>query len=220
MVITFSHPKGGVGKSTLCLNYLVYLQDKGIDFTCIDLDGQNSISNANKLRAMHDNKPFNIKTFASTDSLIKFIDSHINENLIIDSGGFDSAFNRIAVSMSDKVITPLSDAPFEIMRLMSFDEILGDIEKELRKSKADFAIKSHLVLNRLNPSAKLIDSILDPFRESKHYAFMDSIVRDRTLIKYSPTTGKGVLESKIRTSSDVAAKNEILAFCKEVENLH
>lgn len=219
MVITFSHPKGGVGKSTLCLNYLVYLQDKGVDFTCIDLDGQNSLSNANKLRAMHDVKTFDIQTFASTDALIKFIDSHASENLIIDSGGFDSAFNRIAVSMSDRVITPLSDSPFEVMRLMSFDEILTDIEKELRKSKADFAIKTHLVLNRLNPSTKLIDSILDPFRESKHYAFMDSIVRDRTLIKYSPTTGKGVLESKIRTSSDVAAKNEILAFCKEIDTL-
>lgn len=219
MITTFSHPKGGVGKSTLCLNYLSYLQEQKKEFVIIDLDGQNSITNANKLRAMHNVATFDIKTFSNTDSLIEYLDKNSGKNLIIDSGGFDSAYNRIAVSMSDVIITPLSDSPFEVMRLVSFDDILSEIEQELQKTNPQFKLKVHLVLNRINSAVTRLDSILDPFNDSKHYIVMESVIRDRALIKYSPSTGESVFEKKSKTNSDISAKKEILAFCQEIEAL-
>ncbi|WP_181881831.1 ParA family protein [Helicobacter sp. MIT 14-3879] len=219
MIITFSHPKGGVGKSTLCLNYLVYLQKQSKDFIVLDLDGQSSISNINKIRATNNLKTFNITSFKDTNSFVNFIQTHSDSNIIIDSGGFDSAYNRIAVSMSDIVLTPLSDSPLEIMRLVSFDEILNDIEKTLRQTNPNFTLKVYLVLNRINPAITKINEILEPFKDSKHYYFMNSIIRDRTLIKFSPANAESVLEAKIRTHSDIMAKNEILSFCNEIETL-
>ncbi|HEC1570697.1 TPA: AAA family ATPase [Campylobacter upsaliensis] len=61
--ITFSHPKGGVGKTTICFNYLIYLQKKNVPFVCIDLDGQNSITHLNSLRELNGLKPFEVLRF-------------------------------------------------------------------------------------------------------------------------------------------------------------
>lgn len=220
MVVTFSHPKGGVGKSTLCLNYLAYLQKQDKQFIVVDLDGQSSISNVNKIRAINNLPSFNIRSFKDTNSFIEFMQSHTDSNIVIDSGGFDSAYNRMAVSLSDFIITPLSDSPLEVMRLVSFDEILDEIENTLKRSNPSFNLKVHLVLNRINPAVTRINEILEPFKNSKHYQFMNSIIRDRTLIKFSPANGESVLETKIRTHSDAVAKNEILDFCNEIDNLN
>ncbi|MCW1341455.1 hypothetical protein OLP57_00750 [Campylobacter jejuni] len=40
------------------------------------------------------------------------------KTIVIDSGGFDSGFNRIILSASDKILTPFSDSPLEIYDLL------------------------------------------------------------------------------------------------------
>lgn len=105
------------------------------------------------------------------------------------------------------------------MRLISFDEILDEIEKEIGKNNPSFKLKVHLLLNRINPSTLKIDSILEPFKTFNHYAFMNTIIRDRSFIKFSPAMGKSVLEAKIKTTSDLEAKKEIMSFCQEIQSL-
>ncbi|PAF46588.1 hypothetical protein BKH41_08775 [Helicobacter sp. 12S02232-10] len=218
MTITFSHPKGGVGKSTICLNYLTYLQEQKIEFIALDLDGQHTISNANKIRSIEGMQTFEIETFKNISDMKDFLNASQNKNIVIDSGGFDSAFNRIAISMSDIIITPSSDAPFDIMRLLDFDKMIEDMEKELQKFDATHKINAHLLLNRINPNVKNFSPILEQLSNTKHFKFMNSIIRDRTLYKYSPSSGKSVFESKSKDSSDISAKKEMRAMCEEIES--
>ncbi len=75
-IISFSHPKGGVGKTTLCFNFLVYLELQKKDFVCIDLDGQNSITNLNKIRKLSGLSPFEIISFKNENSLIDFLETN------------------------------------------------------------------------------------------------------------------------------------------------
>ncbi|MCR2062512.1 ParA family protein [Campylobacter helveticus] len=214
--ITFSHPKGGVGKTTICFNYLSYLQKKKIPFTCIDLDGQSSISHLNSLRELNQIKPFNVLRFKDEKKLISYIEkADEREFVVIDSGGFDSLFNRLVLSISDLIITPLADSPLELLRLIDFDKnILSDIEKE-SKTK----IKLHILLNKINSSTKQIGHIKEQLNSCKHCDFLESIIRDRVIYKNSLIEGKGVLELKLEKKAELKAKDELIHFFKELESL-
>ncbi|EMX9857221.1 ParA family protein [Campylobacter helveticus] len=214
--ITFSHPKGGVGKTTICFNYLSYLQKKKIPFTCIDLDGQSSISHLNSLRELNKIKPFNVLRFKDEKKLISYIEkADEREFVVIDSGGFDSLFNRLVLSISDLIITPLADSPLELLRLIDFDKnILSDIEKE-SKTK----IKLHILLNKINSSTKQIGHIKEQLNSCKHCDFLESIIRDRVIYKNSLIEGKGVLELKLEKKAELKAKDELIHFFKELESL-
>ena len=214
--ITFSHPKGGVGKTTICFNYLSYLQKKKIPFTCIDLDGQSSISHLNSLRELNKIKPFNVLRFKDEKKLISYIEkADEREFVVIDSGGFDSLFNRLVLSISDLIITPLADSPLELLRLIDFDKnILSDTEKE-SKTK----IKLHILLNKINSSTKQIGHIKEQLNSCKHCDFLESIIRDRVIYKNSLIEGKGVLELKLEKKAELKAKDELIHFFKELESL-
>lgn len=236
MIITFSHPKGGVGKSTMCFNYMSYLQQSSRDFIGADLDGQHTISSFNKIREakinakeintkdleMKDIKPFNIKSFdvSESEAFLNFLRDNQEKNIIVDTGGFDSGINRLAITASDLVITPLSDTPPEVIRLLSFDNILNELETSVKKKNKDYELKAHILINNVNPQATRFDNIENLINKSKYYELMDNvIVRRRNIVSYSLADGIGVLESKITSDSDVNAKKEILAMCKEIDRL-
>lgn len=213
-IISFSHPKGGVGKTTICFNYLVYLQGKKKKFVCIDLDGQNSISNLNQIRVLNKLKSFDIKKFKDEQELISFINTSDDDTMIIiDSGGFDSAFNRIVLSVSDVIITPFSDSPLEILRLIDFDKnILNQIEAQSKQE-----IKIHLLINRISSSIKQLDYIHTQMQNCSHYTFLNNIIRDKVIFKNSLTEGKGILEIQTKNSSEIKAQEELKKLFKEID---
>lgn len=215
-IIDFSHPKGGVGKTTLCFNYLIYLQQKKKDFVCIDLDGQNSISNLLRLRELNKLKGFAIKSFNDEHKLVDYINTlDDNKIIVIDSGGFDSALNRIVLSISDLIITPFSDSPLEILRLIDFDKnILSDIENKTKEK-----LKIHLAINRIGTSIKQLDYIYEQINSCKHYEIFKSVIRDRVIYKNSLIEGKGVLEIKSKNTSDIKAQEELKKLFKEIDNI-
>ncbi|EDP5802022.1 ParA family protein [Campylobacter jejuni] len=210
-IISFSHPKGGVGKTTLCFNFLVYLELQKKDFVCIDLDGQNSITNLNKIRKLSGLSPFEIISFKNENSLIDFLETNQQKTIVIDSGGFDSGFNRIILSASDKILTPFSDSPLEILRLIDFDQsILTEIEKQTKQK-----IKIDLVINRISSNVKNLDNITSQIDNCKHFSIAKNIIRDRIIFKNSLTEGKGVLEVDSKSTSDSKAKEELNSLFKE-----
>ena len=50
MIITISHQKGGVGKSTITFNLAVQLMKKHNNVEIIDLDVQNTVTHLNTIR--------------------------------------------------------------------------------------------------------------------------------------------------------------------------
>ncbi|WP_166739687.1 ParA family protein [Campylobacter sp. US33a] len=210
-IISFSHPKGGVGKSTLCFNFLSYLQLKNIDFICVDLDGQNSISSLNKIRKINGLKPFNIISFKSESELIEFIKNNKNKFTVIDTGGFDSGFNRIVISISNQIITPFGDSPLEILRLRDFDKILDEIQNQINEE-----IKIDLVINRISSSIKSFNYLKKQIDDCKHFKLLQFPIRDRVAFKNSLIEGKGVLEIDSKSLSDANAKSEIELLFDEI----
>ncbi|HFU75436.1 MAG TPA: ParA family protein [Arcobacter sp.] len=206
MIITVSHQKGGVGKSTISWNLAVYLANKK-KVTVIDLDVQKTLTYLHKIRNKND---FNIISFESEKSLIEFVNSHdenSQEIIIIDSGGFDSSMNRLAILGADKLITPVSSKFIEILGLQTYENILSEIEQT-----NETEIKTNVILNNINPNVKNFTDISNFINKSKHFNLMKNVLRQRADISNSVANGLGITEVK----SNEKAIKEFIKFVEEL----
>ena len=223
MIVVYAHPKGGVGKSTVCFNYCIQklYENKDKDFIVIDLDGQHTMEMLNKIRVQNGLTGLNIKTFGNNgdisnkkdkvEDLIKFLVDNQDKDIVIDTGGYDSEFNRIAVAYSDVIIIPTSDSPVEQGRIYNYSFILKDIENSLNSK-----LNCYILLNRVNHkySNKTIATIKNSFNYEP-YKFLDTAIRDRVDYKFSVANGSNVIES----NNDIKAMQEIVSLYEEIQNI-
>lgn len=197
MILTVSHQKGGVGKSTIAWNLAVYFS-KHLPTTIIDLDTQQSLTQTNQIRKAQGLDSLTIKHVSNAGELALHIE-HDNPNTltIIDSGGFDSAFNRVAIVGADLLLTPVSDKPFDLMGLQKYEEILkslSEIQKEI--------IKTNVLFNNINPAMKNFGDLIEFICMSEHFELMTSVIRQRVDVANSIGVGKSIKEFRIFSKAD------------------
>lgn len=197
MILTISHQKGGVGKSTIAWNIAVHFS-KLLPTTIIDLDTQQSLTQTNQIRESVGLEPLNIMQISNAGELAQYIEKDSQERLtIVDSGGFDSAFNRVAIVGSDMLITPVSDKPFDLMGLQKYEEILKSLSAIQKET-----IKTNILFNNLNPAMKNFGDLIEFICSSEHFELMTSVLRQRVDISNSIGAGKSVKEYRIFSKAD------------------
>ncbi len=208
-IITIAHQKGGVGKSTIALNLAVELNKK-YNLKVIDLDYQKSITIFNETRKEKELKPLNIIHIENQKELIDVLKNN-NEMILIDSGGFDSDLNRIAIIGADLVITPVSNNLIEIYGLEAFKKIL----QELKEIEAE--IKSHILLNNIDPKAtKALKELKKYIQKNKEYfSLFDTVLRRRSDFAKSFEKGKNVIEMDKKSKASKELKNLV----KEIKSI-
>lgn len=210
MILTLSHQKGGVGKSTVAWNLAVYFS--GFIDTCIvDLDTQRSLTVTNALRQEHNLSPIQMLHFNTAEELAEYAAADSTDSLtIIDSGGFDSAYNRIAIIASDLLITPVSDKPFDLMGLQKYEDIL----KSLSEIQGE-TLKTHVLFNNINPAMKKFGDLVDFICMSDHFELMTSVLRQRVDIAHSVGEGKSIKEYRIFSKAD-QEMDELISEVKSI----
>lgn len=202
MIITLSHQKGGVGKSTVAWNLAVNFS-KIIDTRIIDLDTQRSLTVTNALRQQHKMNPIQMLHFNTAEELAHYAQNDLDNTLtIIDSGGFDSAYNRVAIMASDLLITPVSDKPFDLMGLKKYEEIL----KSLSEIQGE-TIKTNILFNNINPAMKRFGDLIEFVCASDHFDLLISILRQRVDFANSVGEGKSIKEYRIFSKADQEMDN-------------
>lgn len=197
MIVAISHQKGGVGKSTIAWN-LAVLFSQIIPTVIIDLDTQQSLTQTNQIRESQGLTPLEVKHVTNAGELAMHIERDVAQRLtIIDSGGFDSAFNRVAIAGSDLIITPISDKPFDLMGLQKYEEILKSLS-EIQKE----TIKTNVLFNNLNPAMKNFGDLIEFVCMSEHFELMTSVIRQRVDIANSIGVGKSIKEFRIFSKAD------------------
>lgn len=219
MITVFANPKGGVGKSLLSFNYAIYQQLKGKEVIVVDLDAQHSILKFQKIRSLNSQlKPLNIKIFdEDSESLLAFLDSIDNEEVVIDTGGFDSEVNRYCVASADKIIVPIGDSPVELMRLVDFNDILSEIESSLKSENVNKEIIGNVLFNRVHPNLRNLNDIVTDFSDMSNLKFLTSMVRDRARIKNLISSGMSALEEG--NNKDERAINDLKVAFQEIDKL-
>ena len=202
-IITIAHQKGGVGKSTIALNLAVALSKK-YNLKIIDLDYQKSITIFNETRKEKKLKPLNIIHIENQKELIEVLKNN-NELILIDSGGFDSDLNRIAIIGADLIITPVSNNLIEIYGLEAFKKILSEL-KEIEPE-----IRSYILLNNIDPKATKALKELKKYIESnnEYFDLLDSVLRRRADFAKSFEAGKSVVEMDKKSKASKELKNLI-----------
>lgn len=213
MILTLSHQKGGVGKSTVAWNLAVYFS-KIIDTRIIDLDTQRSLTVTNALRQENNLSPIQMLHFNTAEELAEYAQNDSDDILtIIDSGGFDSAYNRVAIIASDLLITPVSDKPFDLMGLQKYEEILKSLS-EIQGER----IKTHVLFNNINPSMKRFGDLVEFICMSEHFELMVSILRQRVDIAHSVGEGKSIKEYRVFSKAD-QEMDELFDEVKSILNI-
>jgi len=213
MIITISHQKGGVGKSTIAFNLAVELGKKFGEkqVKIIDLDVQKSLTQANLIRKNNKLTPLNIIEGKDENEIISVMENFPQkEILIIDSGGFDSSLNRIAIVGADIILTPVTDKTFDLLGLQRYEEILKELSEIEKRT-----IKSYVFLNNINPNVKKMEELIRFINSSKHFEILKTVIRTRIDFSNSIAEGKSVTEYK----KESKAAKEIQNFIKEIINL-
>lgn len=206
-VITISHQKGGVGKSTVALNLAVELS-KEFNVGVVDLDHQRSMTIFQSIREGRGLEKLEV-IVVQDDNELMHVMNNFDGILIIDSGGFDSDLNRIAMLGSDMIITPVSNSLIELYGLEKFKLII----EELQEIQSD--LKAHILLNNISPTAITLVEDLKNFltSDNENFQVIQGIMRQRIDYRKSFEYGQSVVEM----DPESKAANEIRTIVANVK---
>lgn len=210
MIALYSHQKGGVGKSTAAINHAY---SKGCPI--IDLDSQNSSMLFNQLRKMQNKESLDCYTPNSINEFNEMIKEYKanKENLIIiDSGGYDSEINRLALISADIIITPVGASQIELFGLQKFRGILNEASEATGTS-----VKTHVLINNVDSrSKKKINELQEYISKNKNYFnLLDSIIHSR--VDFKNAYGDGLTVAEL--DKDSKASQEIDSLVKEIDKI-
>lgn len=205
MIIGLNHQKGGVGKSTISTNLAVAL-----DAILIDIDPQQHSVKWNLLRKLKGHTPLTSYSVNDPAELRKILKENSKRNIVIDTGGYDSGMNRIAVIAADIVITPAAPSQADIFGLQEYEKIIKTISEDDAKQ----VIQTNILINNADIRSKRDVRNMQKFvREHKiYFNLLDTIIHNRKDYKTAYGEGLGVFE----LDPSGKAADEIRQLIKEI----
>ena len=211
MIIAVTNLKGGVGKSTISRNLAVYFANQGEKVCIIDTDIEQRTTCDWRTRRAGDVLPqIDVFPMSSVDGLLNDIKTHQNNGyrvIIIDGVPQLEQVTTKMILLSNFLIIPITPS---IDDLKSFERFLKRYE-DAKMVKPE--IPAFLLLNRYDRTSESqeMQEVLSVF-EKHGIISLKNVIHERVAHKRSSKYGLTALEWE-----DKKAKNEIEAFCKEIE---
>ncbi|KAB5597021.1 ParA family protein [Vibrio parahaemolyticus] len=190
-VICVANSKGGTGKTTVSLNLIHHLKP---DFI-IDLDIHKGLSDLNRLGGN-----LEIHRTQEKDELLGWLEDD-GKLIFVDTGGFDSTLNRVALSQSDFILTPTSDDPSDQLRLLDFDKTMAAVSEMVNEH-----LIAHALLNRVHHSRRSFDDFDELVEGLKHLARMPNVIPQSAALPKAAFKGMPVKSGTIAADFSNLAK--------------
>ena len=198
-VITVAQQKGGAGKTTLAAHLAVAWSEMGMRVAAVDIDPQGSLDHWHSIREkrseLADDILFSRLSGWRVGSEITRLRSKA-DIVIVDSPPHTETEARTAIRHSDLILVPLQPSPLDLWATQATLQIAKDERVPVK-----------MVLNRVNPNAKLSQSIADQLGECSH-----SRLGNRVLFAGALMAGLGVTEAAPYSP----AAEEIWALAEEL----
>jgi chromosome partitioning protein len=206
-IITLSHQKGGVGKTTLALQFHGYFDSQGIKTALVDVDPQASIRRlSEKLQETEGWK--SVRTVYAPDSQsILNLQNDEAEVLIIDTPPYLTSLIPVIFSVSNVVVIPCKPSPVDVLAIGATVHLV----KEAQKSNP--SLKSYVLLNMVKPNSLLTREIL-PILADYGLPVLEHVVKDRVAYQRAVLVGPSVF-----AMNEKAAQEEIEGVMTEILGL-
>ena len=148
-IVTIAQRKGGSGKTTLAANLAVAWTRAGKTVAVVDIDPQQSLSVWFGMRSGGDAVflASQVKGWRVRDEVARL--ARGSDIVLVDSPPHDETEARLAVRAADLVVVPVQPSPMDVWATR---QTLALVKEEGRQAL--------LVLNRVPPRARLVDSML------------------------------------------------------------
>jgi chromosome partitioning protein len=211
MVISVINLKGGVGKTTLCVNLAVSFAQQGKRVCIIDTDKEQL--SAVKWAGQRDDDKKNISVITVGDKLIREVQTHAQnfDFVLLDGSPQLGELANNTLIASDLVLVPVANSVLEFWSMDNFAERFKQA-KQLKESIGG-KISGFVVLNRYNQNQNLSKEMREALKQFPEFGVFNTTIADRVAYKEAMMQGLGVVEYK-----DPKAKKEIENLSQEVLN--
>ena len=211
MIYVFGGIKGGVGKTTISLNFLNYLtREKQSDALLVDADDQETATDYTAWRdaTLQGNIGYTAIKLAG-DSIRTQIPSLSKkyDDIIIDTGGRDTKSQRAALVVADVFVVPFYPRSFDFWTITKVKHLVD----EIRTINPNLKVFSFL--NRADLTSADNRDTADALKESADMIFIDKPVINRKC--FSNASGRGLSVFEI-TPKDEKAISELNALFSEL----
>lgn len=205
-IISIALPKGGVTKTTTCINLASKLNESS-KVSVIDLDRSRQTT---KFNSIH-NK-LNVSTANTSEHLSDLLSGSNDDFIILDLGGFDSEFQRWALFWSDIILIPVSDSDSDLIELLSFVKTIND---SIFIDRNDYTKCLVLPSNVHHFNTSLQSELKEEFKDVDRYRVLDFNISRLSVYKSMMGTGKSIFEmdSKRAIEDNEKLAKEILKEC-------
>ena len=207
MIVTIGGIKGGSGKTTVETN-LAVMRSKVKDLLLIDADDQETATDFTILRNSEQESGAGYTNIRLSGSAVRTETKRLKdkyEEILIDTGGRDTASQRAALSVADVLLVPFVPRSFDVWTLEKVSELVGEMRT------ANPQLRAYAFINRADPAGRDNDEAASIIQDTAELEFIDCPLGSRKAFSNAAALGLGVVESK---PIDSKAVGEIEALYK------
>lgn len=191
MIIVCGGIKGGSGKTTIATNLAVIRAKEGRDVLLIDADDQETATDFTTLRGEKQEGGPGYTSIKLSGSGVRTQTQRLKEkyqDIIIDTGGRDTASQRAGLSVADVLVVPFIPRSFDVWTLEKVSELVTEIRG------VNPELKAFTFINRADPRGHDNDEAGDVLKENQELIFVDRPLGNRKAFGNAAAQGVAVIE--------------------------
>ncbi len=212
MIYTIGGIKGGSGKTTLAVSLAILLAHQGKRVLLVDADKQATATDFAQWRTQTlGDTGFTSIQLADIQVRNEILKLKLNyDDIVIDTGGRDTASQRAALVVTDIFIAPFAPKSFDIWTL----EQVVNLVQEMQMANA--GLMPYALLNRVDYNEKDIKEAREYIEESGVLKVLANTLHERKAFVNAAAAGLAVTEFKPRNAK---AAEEMEALFEEIISL-